>query len=109
MNMKDARLVITTVPDWDAGKKIADALVNEHLAACVNIMQQVDSVYPWKGQICSDKEHVVFIKTIEQLVDKVFERIKHLHPYEVPELIALEITAISDSYAAWMQDWLKQE
>lgn len=106
MKKNNGMLILTTVPDFEAGKKIAEALVNEHLAACVNIMPQVDSIYPWKGKICNDKEHMLFIKTVEPKVKKVFERIVQMHPYEVPELVALEINAIGDSYWGWMQDWL---
>jgi periplasmic divalent cation tolerance protein len=104
---KDAWLIISTVPDRDAAKKIADTLVNEHLAACVNIMPPGDSIYPWKGKICCDKEHVIFIKTTGTLVSEAFTRIKQIHSYEVPELIAVQIGAVSDDYWAWMQAWLK--
>lgn len=106
MKKNNGVLILTTVADFEVGKKIAEALVNEHLAACVNILPQVDSIYPWKGKICNDKEHILFIKTIEPIIKKVFERIAQLHPYEVPELVALKIDAIGDSYLTWMQNWI---
>ncbi|OGF67030.1 MAG: hypothetical protein A2Y62_10760 [Candidatus Fischerbacteria bacterium RBG_13_37_8] len=99
-------LIITTVPNYEAGKKIAHVLVEEHLVACVNIIGQVDSVYSWKDEICEDKEYILFMKTISAKQSKVFKRIKQLHSYEVPELVMIEIKEIGEDYFNWMKKWI---
>ncbi|MDD1706736.1 MAG: divalent-cation tolerance protein CutA [Methanoregulaceae archaeon] len=82
---------------------IAKALVEEHLAACVNITG-VTSVYRWKGDLCQDREQLMIIKTIRERVDAVISRIVALHSYELPEMIVLPITGGYPPYLHWLED-----
>ena len=82
---------------------IAKALVEEHLAACVNITG-VTSVYRWKGDLCQDREQLLIIKTIRERVDAVISRIAALHSYELPEMIVLPITGGYLPYLQWLED-----
>jgi periplasmic divalent cation tolerance protein len=82
---------------------IAKALVEEHLAACVNITG-VTSVYRWKGDLCQDREQLLIIKTIRERVDAVISRIVALHSYELPEMIVLPITGGYLPYLQWLED-----
>lgn len=95
-------LVLSTVPNAKAGQKIAKSLVGEKLAACVNISAPLHSIYSWKGKLCSEKEQLLLIKTRAALYKKLEKRLRELHPYEVPEIIALPIARGSGDYLAWL-------
>lgn len=95
-------LILTTVPDEEKGKEIARRLVERKLAACVNISPAVRSTYWWEGKISEDKEHILFIKTREQLFEALEQEVASLHPYSVPELIAFKIKKASSPYLAWL-------
>ena len=84
------RLVIATAPA-DAAPRLARALVEEKLAACVNIVEGVRSVYAWKGEICDDAEVLLLVKTTAARVGELTARLEALHPYEVPEVVSMEI------------------
>jgi len=99
-------LIMTTVSDIELGKTIGKILVEEHLAACVSIVDRVNSIYAWRGEIYDDVEYLVMIKTVLAKAKKVFERVKELHSYEVPELIMIEVSDITEDYWGWMKDWL---
>jgi periplasmic divalent cation tolerance protein len=101
--MNEYLLVISTVPNKEEGSQIAQKLVEERLAACVNISSAVQSFYWWQGRISDDQEFMLFIKTKSSLFPKLKERIKSLHSYEVPEIIALPIYAGSKDYLNWIQ------
>lgn len=98
------RVVLCTAP-VDRAEGIARALVEERLAACVNIVPQVTSVYRWKGAIETDREALLVIKTQAALVARLDGRLRELHPYEVYELLALPIAEGHQPYL----DWLKAE
>jgi periplasmic divalent cation tolerance protein len=83
-------IVFCTVKDMDEGEKIAKALVTEHLAACVNIISGVRSIYHWKGKIEDESEVMLLIKTSADLFASLEEQIHKLHSYDVPEIIAIE-------------------
>lgn len=93
-----------TAPDGDVAKCIGDTLVSEKLVACVNIVPGVRSLYRWKGQTCDDNEVLCLLKTRLSLFPALRDRVVALHPYEVPELVALPVVAASDSYASWVHD-----
>lgn len=94
-------IVLTTLgADADAAA-FADRLVTERLAACVNVLPVMASVYRWKGQVEHDREQQLLIKTTRQQVDRLAARIRELHPYELPEFIVLDGTA-GEAYAAWV-------
>ncbi len=85
----------------DEAKKIAKALIEEKRAACVNIVPKVVSLYMWGGKLCEDEEVLLIIKAVE--FEPVRQKIKELHSYEVPEIIALEIKEAEKSYLEWMR------
>ena len=100
--MKGAVLLITTVPDENAGEKVAKTLLENRLCACVNIIPGVRSLYWWEGKIQDDKELILFVKTREELAEKVIEKISQVHPYQVPEIIALKLDRVSEPYLKWL-------
>ena len=101
-------VVYVTTPDIETSKKIADVLVEEKLAACVNITQKVHSVYFWEGNIEHEDEFLLIIKTREDRFQKLEEKIKSLHPYSVPEIIALPIVRGSQDYLHWIDETLER-
>ena len=100
-------LILSTTNTMDLAQKIASALVREHEAACVNIVPGIKSIYFWEGKECEDEECLLLIKSSSDRFDAVQERIRMLHTYEVPEIIALPITAGDSNYLAWLQASLK--
>ncbi|OGD17734.1 MAG: cation tolerance protein CutA [Candidatus Aminicenantes bacterium RBG_13_59_9] len=100
-------LVLTTVPDERTGHELGRALVEERLAACVTVSPAARSFYRWEGKLCDEAEHVLFIKTRASLYDKLESRIKALHPYHVPEVIALAVEKGSRDYLDWMDEETK--
>ena len=100
--MESLIVSVVTVPDEDTGRRIAKALVADQLAACVNIIPGIRSVYRWEGQVCDDPEALLWIKTRKILFKKLQERILELHPYELPEIIALDISDGLPDYLAWV-------
>lgn len=91
---------VTCPPDKAAG--IADLLVIEKLAACVNIFP-VDSVYFWNSEIKHDNESLLIIKTTTRAYDELTIRLKELHPYEVPEIVAVKASDVDDKYLKWVE------
>jgi len=100
-------VTLCTVPDRATGEKIARALVEERLAACVNLVPGLSSTYRWEGKIVTEAECLLIIKTSSARLEDLMQRIKSLHPYELPEIIALPITAGSDEYLNWITANLK--
>jgi periplasmic divalent cation tolerance protein len=97
-------LVLANLPDQALAERIADALVEQGLAACVNTLPPVKSIYRWQGKVQRDTEVAVFIKTTQARFQELEQAILQAHPYDVPEIIALPITAGLPAYLAWMQD-----
>lgn len=91
---------VTCPPDKAAG--IADTLVIEKLAACVNIFP-INSVYFWKNEIKHDNESLLIIKTTFRVYEELTVRIKELHPYEVPEIVAINVADVDESYLKWVE------
>jgi periplasmic divalent cation tolerance protein len=100
--MTDKRLVLTTCSSLEEARQIAQALVERRLAACVNIVPQVESIYRWKGEVETSNEWLLLIKTAEGTFDRLRSALSELHSYEVPECIALAITDGSTSYLNWI-------
>ena len=99
-----AILVISTVPSMDIGKQIANALLEKRLAACINILPSVNSLYTWQGKTADDEEFMLIIKSWERLFsEQLVPAIKLIHPYEIPEIIALPIIMGSEDYLDWMR------
>lgn len=100
----DYVIVMTTLPaDADAGE-FSQALVEERLAACVNLLAPMESIYRWEGRVDHDAERQIVIKTSRHRVNALWERIRELHPYDVPEFIVLPIVDGSDAYLRWVGD-----
>jgi periplasmic divalent cation tolerance protein len=95
--------VITTISDKRGAEKIAKELINKRLAACVQILGPIKSIYRWKGKIETAKEWVCIIKTRTSLYKKVEAAIKKIHPYEVPEIIAVPIALANKDYLKWIK------
>ncbi len=96
-------LVITTVPDAEAGQIIAEKIIEERLAACVNLSAAIQSLYWWKEKITQDQEYVLSIKTTNDAYARLEEKILQIHPYEVPEIIALPISGGNKAYLDWVE------
>lgn len=100
--MSEYIVVFCTVPDKKTGRAIAKSTVKDKLAACVTISGPVVSCYSWKGKIEDDQEWLLIIKTQSSLFLQLEEKIKALHPYEVPEIIALPIVHGHSAYLDWL-------
>jgi periplasmic divalent cation tolerance protein len=98
----NAIVVFCTCPDESSATRIAEALVGEHLAACVNRIAGIASTYRWKGRIQHDAENLLVIKTTHERFHALRERILVLHPYELPEVIAVDIAAGHAPYLDWI-------
>jgi periplasmic divalent cation tolerance protein len=101
---ESAQLLLSTVPDPATGERIATALVGEGLAACVNILPGLTSIYQWQGEIHRDAECLLLIKTRKSLYSQVESRLLALHPYELPELLAVPVNTGLAAYLQWIQD-----
>lgn len=97
-------LVLCTCPDQSTAEHIAETVIGERLAACVNLVPGLTSVYRWKGQIQHDAELLLLIKTRAAIYPLLEARLRELHPYEVPEIIALPIQTGSAAYLDWIAD-----
>ncbi len=102
--VEDIRLLYCTCPDTDTAQGIARALVEQRLAACVNIVPGLRSIYRWKGELQDDAECLLLIKTRAARVKAVSETIRSLHPYELPEVIAVPVVAGLAPYLDWVRD-----
>jgi periplasmic divalent cation tolerance protein len=102
--MTDKRIVFSTANSEQEARKIAHALVDRKLAACVNIVPQIESVYRWRGQVESAKEWLLLIKTTGEKFPAVQDAIRELHSYELPECIAVRINDGSAEYLQWIAD-----
>lgn len=100
------RLIYITTRDEEEAKKIGRALVEEKLAACVNI-HPIKSIYRWEGEIVEESEMAMFVKTKAALVDEVIKRVKELHSYEVPCIVSLPIEKGCPDYLKWIKDSTK--
>lgn len=96
------RVVLVTAPDADSGGRIARVLVEERLVACVNLLPGIRSIYRWQGRVEDDAEVLLVAKTTAARCDAVAARVKALHPYELPEVVALPVAEGSRAYLDWV-------
>jgi periplasmic divalent cation tolerance protein len=97
-------LVLTTLPaDADAAA-FARTLVAERLAACVNLLPPMESIYEWEGEMQHDTERQLIMKTVRARVDGLWQRVRELHPYDVPEFVVLPIIDGNDAYLRWLAE-----
>jgi periplasmic divalent cation tolerance protein len=95
-------LVLTTWPGDRDPRAVADGLIADRLAACVNVLAPMESVYQWQGAIQHDAERQLLIKTTVERVDLLHERLCALHPYDVPEFLVIDVRAGAEPYLDWV-------
>ena len=100
--MSNALIVLVTAPNIEEASHIADALVGGRLAACVNIVSGIESVYRWEGRVARDSETLMITKTTAERYAELEEQIKALHSYTTPEVIAIRIERGSEAYLKWL-------
>ena len=96
------RVVLSTAPDQEAGERIGRTLVEEGLAACVSLVPNITSIYRWKGAVERATEVLLVLKTKSSLWPELARRLQAIHPYDVPECVALEPREVASSYLAWL-------
>ena len=99
-----ARIVLMTAPDLAVGKRLAQALVERKLAACVNLVPGVTSIYAWQGRIEESAEVMLVAKTAADRIAALEAAVRELHPYDVPEFVVLDAVHVSANYLAWLVD-----
>ncbi|MFQ5510519.1 MAG: divalent-cation tolerance protein CutA [Candidatus Krumholzibacteriia bacterium] len=102
----DYQVVFVTASTMEQAERIAEALVSESLAACANIIEGCRSIYRWQGKVETDDEVLLLIKARRGDFDAIEERVTALHSYDVPEIIAVDLAALSDGYRGFMEDAL---
>jgi periplasmic divalent cation tolerance protein len=102
--MADEIIVLITAASKEEASRIGTALVNEHIAACVNIVPQVSSLFFWEGKIQDESELLLIAKSRQPLLERLIARVKALHSYSVPEVIALPIIGGSSQYLSWLRE-----
>lgn len=105
--MTDKTLVLSTTDSRDQARRIAEALVDRKLAACVNIIPKITSIYRWKDKVQEAEEWLLLIKTDRSAFERLRAALKELHPYELPECIAVAIDDGSEEYLKWISDSMK--
>ncbi len=95
--------VLTTAPDAEVAERLGRTLVEERLAACANVLVGVTSIYRWKGKVEREAEVLVILKTTAERVEALQERVVELHPYDVPEVIALSVYTGHAPYLDWVR------
>jgi periplasmic divalent cation tolerance protein len=105
--MTDKRIVLSTAGSEDEARRIAQHLVEKHLAACVNIIPRIESIYRWQGKVESSQEWLLLIKTSTEKFSAVRDAIRELHSYDLPECIAVSIDDGSAEYLEWLADGLR--
>jgi periplasmic divalent cation tolerance protein len=102
-------IVLTTCPAIEAAEALAEQIVEARLAACVQVLPQMTSVYWWEGTVQRDAEFLLLIKTLPEKWDELRDFITANHSYDVPEIVAVSSEMLSDRYAAWLHDVLGKD
>ena len=102
--MTESIVVLVTCGSEEEALKIAHSLVEEHLAACVNLISPIRSIYRWEGKILDEREWLLIVKTQRQRFEELEKKVKSLHSYSVPEIIGLPIVEGSSSYLNWLAE-----
>jgi len=100
--MPDTLVMLCTCPDAAVAEDLARALVEARLAACVNVLPEIRSIYAWQGEVQSESEVLLVIKTTGPAFSRVKALIEERHPYEVPEILALPVERLSPQYRSWL-------
>ncbi len=107
MDNKSAIIIFITASSDEEAKKVAIALVNEKLVACVNIIPKIHSIYWWEGKVCQDDEVMLISKSKQSLFPAIMDRVKSLHSYKVPEIISFPISEGLPEYLNWIEEVTK--
>lgn len=107
--MTEAFVILVTAGSEEEGVRISDVLVSEHLAACVNMITGVRSSFFWEGKNQTATECLLICKTTRDALDRLIARVKELHSYTVPEVIALQVAAGFPAYLAWVSDSIRRQ
>ncbi len=105
--MSQPIVVLVTCGSEEEALKIASALVEEHLAACTNLISPIRSIYRWEGKIWDEKEWLLTIKTQSHRFEELEKRVKSLHSYSVPEIISIPVVEGSQPYLKWLEEMVK--
>lgn len=103
----DVVVVLVTAPDLNCATRVARGLLESRLVACANLVPRVRSLFWWEGSVQESDEVLMVLKARRSLVEKISRKVGELHPYEVPEVIALEVTTGLEAYLAWVKDETK--
>jgi len=101
-------IVLTTIDDRDAGLRMAESLVLDKLAACVQVLPKMTSVYFWEGVLQQEEEHLLLIKTTKEKFSALKEFIQRKHRYDAPEIVAVESKEVSEKYREWLEGYLNE-
>jgi periplasmic divalent cation tolerance protein len=102
--MSEAVVVFMTAANADEARRIADRLVEVQLAACVQILPEIESVYRWKNEVQREKEVLLLAKTTDDRFNELEKEVRAMHSYETPEIVAVPVTGVSAPYRAWLLD-----
>jgi len=103
VNPSKLLVVVTSLPDMEAAKGMANALVESNLAACVQLMSGIQSIYRWEGKICEEQEVLLFAKTTDSRWVEISAFIQSAHPYDLPEILAFSPEQFEKQYGKWVE------
>lgn len=109
MTCSDIRIVLVTCPSTENAREISNNIVQAKLAACVNIIPAIQSIFFWEGKIEESSECLLLIKTVEDVVSELEAAIQKLHPYSTPEFLVLEAAEVGKKYHAWVRGYLERK
>ena len=107
-NSSEPIVVLISAANRDEAGRIAEMLVNARLAACVQILPEIQSIYRWQGEVAREREVLLLVKTASGRLDDLVSRVTAIHSYETPEIIALPITAAAEPYLKWLRGSLSE-
>ncbi|MBR3627567.1 MAG: divalent-cation tolerance protein CutA [Elusimicrobia bacterium] len=98
--------IFITVPNMNIANKITKFLIEKKMVACVNIIPKIKSVYWWENKVCKSDEHLLIMKSVKSNFNKIVKEIEKIHPYKVPEIVCVDITA-NKNYLNWIKEYAK--
>ena len=105
--LEEIAVVMTSVGTEQQAVEISEELIARRLATCVNIVPCLRSIYRWKGKVCEDSEYLLLVKTPKRLFERVSEAIREFHSYELPEILALPVTATESTFHRWILEMVE--
>ena len=108
-DLEKISLVMTSVGTEQQAVEISEELITRRLATCINIVPCLRSIYRWKGKVCEDTEYLLLIKTPEKLFEQVSSAIREYHSYELPEILAIPVTAAETNFHQWVLQMVEPE